>query len=680
MVRKCNASHPRPVLRLTGLLLFCALLLLPLRPVAQTEEGWTLYSEPYHLPQADRQAFKALPEGVPTAQMGIYGAVLKRVDLDDLDREVYSTQTALYGADQLFYDATADAYYIHPQTLPETVRMDVFYNETTYVQNAAAWAWGYTMDKAVEDFTQVEDRWYFDGLDPGKALHGQLYILYRTPLTLHTITFFDADGVTKLAALDVLESGQIGSLRHGRNLQTIVPQAMAARYDGWLSPDGEPVPLPLHVTRPMRWIARYKPLHAVTFYADERMDVPMLTLDVIEGEAIDWTAVPAPTLEGMTFTGWQAVAPDTGNPIAMPPADAPVTQPQAYAAQWKRMHTVVFLDGYGDVFHTLTLADGTHIDLSAIGQPRKENLTFSHWVNEEGRYFATNTAIHESMQIVPAFAATVRFMDGALEHARRTVIAGEYLWDVPDAPLADAGYIFMDWGVRFAEQPILEDTVVHALYDVEVTYCFGLMGEYTQIEQLPMGSLLAPPDASLPGYTYEWTPAVAGLPVEGPLVLRAVYTPIPYTVRFMVTGPDGQDRLYHEQSVPHGATPFFPPNPALAGHFFLGWDWPGPESDGLVYGDLVIRALFEALPPDDVPPEALPTEAPADLPDGAGASADWTGDMEGLWADAGAAWPDAGVDPAGQAYLDSLHTQYYLLPGDLPMHGIVSGTVAECME
>lgn len=664
---------PRPARRL----LFCALRLallccvLSLMPAHADSGELVLYSDTYQLPPQRVR----VGQGIVMDQLVACGALLQSVHLDSLGQPVYAEETELYGMDVLYYDPELDAYYLEPATLlnpamlPAPVRMDVFYNGTAFAPEASAWAWGYALNTAIEAFWEEEDRWYLDDFDPGQSDYGQLYVLYRTPVTLYTLTFLDTDGST-LASHRVLENGLVGSAAGQHSLQALVPPEMAERYDGWLTPAGEPISLPQRIARPATWVARYKPVHPVSFFLDDPSHTPYHAMEAIEGTYIDWTAVPSPVREGTVFTGWQAVPPL--------PADAPVTGPLSYVAQWESLCTVTFLDADGLPHHTLTLPEGAPLDLAAIDPPQRENLTFAHWLDESGRPFATNTVLTGDRSLTPAYTATVRFLDGAREHARLVVAAGTCLSEEPESPQADAGYLFVGWDMALAETPILAHTTVHALYDVLVTYRFGLAGEQVWVDQQRAGSAASPPDAAEPGYTYAWVPSLVDGILHEPMTLHALYTPIQYTVRFLGPGPDGTETLYAEHTVAHGTTPLFPPNPTLEGYRFLGWDWPDLQSDGLVTSDLAIRALFEAVRLEEIPPNEIVPDAPEAVSTSGGSAAAWTDDASGLWNAIGEMGMPVAED--GVWLAEDTGPRYHLLADDLPMHGIVSGTVAECME
>ncbi len=273
------------------------------------------------------------------------------------------------------------------------------------------------------------------------------------------------------------------------------------------------------------------------------------------------TAPANPTKVGHTFSKWDAAFTNVQGNLDVNAVFTPIN------------YTVRFLVD-GEVFNEQSVPYGTAA--ADPGIPTKEGHTFSNWDTS----FTTITGTTDINAVFTPISYTVRFLVDGEVFNEQSVPYGTAAAD-PGVPTKE-GHTFSNWDTNF--EVITGDKDINAVFTpISYTVRFLVDGEVFDEQSVPYGTAAADPGVpTKEGHTFSnWDTSFTV--ISGATDINAIFTPINYTVRFLVDG-----EVFDEQSVPYGTAAADPGVPAKVGHTFSNWD----ASFSTITDSIDINAVF----------------------------------------------------------------------------------------
>lgn len=275
------------------------------------------------------------------------------------------------------------------------------------------------------------------------------------------------------------------------------------------------------------------------------------------GEAVDYTAVPDPTRDGYTFTGW--VDATVANPTVADIVDLPAEMPHidaAYKAFWTKNVEITFVIGDSEIKRTVIAGD----PFETPEDPELEGYTFIGWSDDSTgatisglpENYPTDDAVYYAIFEAKTYTVTYYVLNpetNRFENVNSSSVAyGNTIVTTPGSYEAPEGYVlskaYSDVGLskEFAEgqrMPAEEVNIYFYLEEVAYDAVFVVDGE--EYERVPVrygAEIAAPADPAKEGYTFAgWSPEIPENMPASEQTFTAQWTIKSYTVSYYVFEP-----------------------------------------------------------------------------------------------------------------------------------------------
>lgn len=231
----------------------------------------------------------------------------------------------------------------------------------------------------------------------------------------------------------------------------------------------------------------------------------------------------------------------------------------------------------GEVYKTEQVKVGQPINAD---NPTREGYTFNGWSG------LPDTMPDHDITITGSFTGINYNITYILEGNVYKVVAVPCGTVITPLEVTKEGYFFVGWDGLPEAMPAHDITVSGYFTIGTYKLIYTIDGVEYQIQTYTYGDAVTPlGNPSRDGYIFSgWSAIPTSMPGHD-VVITGSYTPLVYTIRYMIDG-----KLYEEQNVPCGQTISAPTVPEKEGYHFK--EWEGLPSV-MTAGDLTVTAVYE---------------------------------------------------------------------------------------